>query len=111
MRASIRSGLVGMLVVVGLPLMGARAQAFVALPGGFGTLDELFEALTWQQLGLHRKPVGLLEVDGYFHHLLSFLDGAVQAGLLAAEDRARLTTHQDADALLDALGAPRGPPP
>jgi uncharacterized protein (TIGR00730 family) len=90
--------------------MGARAQAFVALPGGFGTLDELFEALTWQQLRLHNRPVGLLEVDGYFSRLLSFLDGAVEAGLLAAEDRARLKTHQDSDALLDALGAPRSQP-
>lgn len=87
--------------------MGARAQAFVALPGGFGTLDELFEALTWQQLGLHQKPVGLLDVDGYFSQLLSFLDGAVEAGLLAAEDRARLKTRQDPDVLLDVLGAPR----
>jgi uncharacterized protein (TIGR00730 family) len=87
--------------------MGARAQAFVALPGGFGTLDELFEALTWQQLGLHSRPVGLLEVDGYFSQLLSFLDGAVEAGLLAPEDRARLKAQEDSDKLLDALGAPR----
>lgn len=86
--------------------MADRADAFVALPGGFGTLDELFEALSWQQLGLHRKPVGLLE-DGYFASLLRFLDGAVEAGLLAKEDRARLVTHSDADILLDALGAPR----
>jgi uncharacterized protein (TIGR00730 family) len=87
--------------------MAARASAFVALPGGFGTLDELFEALTWQQLGLHQRPVGLLDVDGYFTQLLGFLDGAVKAGLLAAADRARLHTHSKADALLDALGAPR----
>ena len=86
--------------------MTARADAFVALPGGFGTLDELFEALSWQQLGLHQKPVGLLD-DGYFASLLAFLDGAVKAGLLAAEDRARLVADRDADALLDALGAPR----
>jgi len=87
--------------------MAARASAFLALPGGFGTLDETFEALTWQQLGLHTRPVGLLEVDGYFAPLLRFLDGAVDAGLLAARDRARLLTDTDADALLDALGAPR----
>lgn len=86
--------------------MAARADAFVALPGGFGTLDELFEALTWQQLGLHSRPVGLLEVDGYFAPLLRFLDGAVEAGLLAPKDRARLKTASDADALLDMLGAP-----
>ena len=87
--------------------MAARASAFLAMPGGFGTMDELFEALTWQQLGLHGRPVGLLDVDGYFGPLLQFLDGGVQAGLLAERDRARLVTHTDADALLDALGAPR----
>jgi uncharacterized protein (TIGR00730 family) len=86
--------------------MSARAQAFVALPGGFGTLDELFEALTWQQLGLHNHPVGLLDVDGYFQPLLAFLDGAVDAGLLATDDRSRLLAAADADGLLDALGAP-----
>jgi uncharacterized protein (TIGR00730 family) len=87
--------------------MSARAHAFVAMPGGFGTLDELFEALTWQQLGLHSRPVGLLDVDGYFQALLAFLDGAVDAGLLASKDRSRLTAAGDADVLLDALGAPR----
>ena len=87
--------------------MSARAHAFVAMPGGFGTLDELFEALTWHQLGLHSRPVGLLDVDGYFKGLLAFLDGAVDAGLLAPKDRGRLTATPDADVLLDALGAPR----
>ena len=87
--------------------MSARAQAFVALPGGYGTLDELFEALTWQQLGLHARPVGLLDVNGYFHHLLAFLDVALEAGLLAPRDRGRLLASPDADGLLDALGAPR----
>ncbi len=87
--------------------MAARAAAFVALPGGFGTLDELFEALTWQQLGLHHRPVGLLDVDGYFRPLLHFLDASLEAGFLSTEDRARLKTHTDVDALLDALGAPR----
>jgi uncharacterized protein (TIGR00730 family) len=87
--------------------MAARASAFVALPGGFGTLDEFFEALTWQQLGLHQKPVGLFDVGGYFSPLLHFLDAAVEAGFLSARDRARIVTRPDADALLDALGAPR----
>ena len=87
--------------------MVARADAFVALPGGFGTLDELFEALSWQQLGLHDRPVGLLEVDGYFAPLLAFLDTAVEAGFLPARDRAKVRTSSEADVLLDALGAPR----
>jgi len=86
--------------------MTARSSAFVALPGGFGTLDELFEALTWQQLGLHTSPVGLLDVDGYFSALLRFLDTATDAGLLAPRDRSRLVTRTEVDALLDALGAP-----
>ena len=87
--------------------MAARASAFLALPGGFGTLDEFFEALTWQQLGLHQRPVGLLDVDGYFSGLLGFLDGAVKAGFLTAKDRSRLLVARHADELLDGLGAPR----
>jgi uncharacterized protein (TIGR00730 family) len=87
--------------------MTRRASAFVALPGGFGTMDELFEALSWRQLGLHGRPVGLLDVDGYFSPLLDFLDGAVRAGLLPERDRAQLLSGTDADALLDGLGAPR----
>ena len=86
--------------------MAAQADAFVALPGGFGTLDELFEALTWQQLGLHALPVGLLDVDGYFAPLLRFLDHAVEAGFLAPRERARLHVASEADSLLDLLGAP-----
>jgi uncharacterized protein (TIGR00730 family) len=88
--------------------MAEQADAFVALPGGFGTLDELFEALTWQQLGLHARPVGLLNTDAYFSSLLGFLDEAVAAGLLAPQDRARLHAAEEPDALLDALGAPSG---
>jgi hypothetical protein len=57
-------------------LMAEMADAFVALPGGFGTLDELFEAIKWGQLGIHRKPIGLLDVDGYFAPLLAFVDRA-----------------------------------
>jgi uncharacterized protein (TIGR00730 family) len=108
------TGLAELLLTEGLHArkaeMTARAHAFVALPGGFGTLDELFEALTWQQLGLHTRPVGLLDVEGYFQSLLAFLDGAVDKGLLAPRDRARLMAAPDADVLLDALGAPRAEP-
>src|SRR5262249_26479479 len=71
-------------------LMAERADAFVALPGGFGTLDELFEILTWAQLGLHSKPCGVLNVDGYFDGLSSYLDHAVAEELLRAEHRAML---------------------
>lgn len=71
-------------------LMAERADAFVAMPGGYGTLEELFEVLTWGQLGLHRKPVGLLNVDGYYDHLLLALDRMRDDRLLRAENRAQL---------------------
>ena len=63
-------------------LMASLSDAFVALPGGVGTLDELFEMLTWTQLGFHAKPCALVDVDGYFAPLLTFLDGAVSAGFV-----------------------------
>ena len=58
-------------------LMAELADGFIAMPGGYGTLDELFEILTWSQLGLHQKPVGLLNVNGFYEPLLSFLDHVV----------------------------------
>jgi uncharacterized protein (TIGR00730 family) len=85
--------------------MAARSDAFVALPGGFGTLDELFEVLTWSQLGLHQKPVALLDVDGYFAPLVAFLDHATAEGLIRPEYRAMLFVERDADALLDRLAS------
>jgi uncharacterized protein (TIGR00730 family) len=83
--------------------MAELSDAFVALPGGYGTLDELFEVLTDRVVGVHDKPVGLLDVDGYFDPLLAFLDRAVANGLLPATERTRLAGASDADALLDAL--------
>ena len=62
--------------------MGDLSDAFLALPGGIGTMDELFEAWTWTQLGLHRKPCALLNQDGYYDPLLEFLDRAVEEGFL-----------------------------
>jgi uncharacterized protein (TIGR00730 family) len=62
--------------------MADRADAFAALPGGFGTLDELFEILTWAQLGLHARPVGLLNVAGYFEALLAWVEHAVSEGFV-----------------------------
>ena len=78
---------------------------FVVLPGGFGTLDECFEALTWTQLGIHRKPVGLLNVAGYYDHLLAFADNQVDSGFVAPEHRRLLAAEPDPDALLDVLAA------
>lgn len=85
--------------------MAARAGAFVALPGGFGTLDELFEILTWSQLGLHKKPIALLDVDGYFTGLVTFLDHAMKEGLLRPEHRAMLFVESDAAKLVDRLAS------
>lgn len=87
--------------------MAARADAFVALPGGLGTLEELFEAWTWILLGVHGKPCGLLDVDGYFAPLLGFLDRAVVEGFVAQSHRELLAVSRSADELLDRLTAPR----
>lgn len=84
-------------------LMSELADAFVALPGGLGTLEELAETLTWAQLGLHRKPSGLLDVAGYYDALVAFLDHAVREGLLRREHRALLLVADRADELLDRL--------
>lgn len=84
-------------------LMLTEADAFLALPGGFGTLDELFEVVTWRQLGYHRKPIALLNVDGYFDELLRFCDRARDAGFARVHDRAALVSGSDPAATVDAL--------
>lgn len=96
-------------------LMADMADAFVALPGGWGTLDELFEILTWAQLGLHRKPVGLLNVRGYFDPLLLLLGHTMDEGFVSREARQFLTVASTAGELLDQLNehvppAPSGAP-
>ena len=85
--------------------MAALADAFVALPGGIGTLEELFEMWTWAQLGLHAKPCGLLDVAGYYGRLVEFLDHATRERFLDARYRAILRVASDPEALLDALMA------
>jgi hypothetical protein len=87
--------------------MAARSGAFVALPGGFGTMDELFEILTWAQLGLHDKPCALLDVDGYYAPLVAFLDHAAREGLLRAEHRAMLLVESDPARLVERLASHR----
>jgi uncharacterized protein (TIGR00730 family) len=81
--------------------MADLADAFVALPGGLGTLEELFEVLTWAQLGMHAKPCGILDVAGYYGGLLAFLDRAVADRLVPAAHRAMLLVDTDPAALLD----------
>jgi uncharacterized protein (TIGR00730 family) len=83
--------------------MMVHSDAFVTLPGGAGTLDELSEVWTAAQLGLHAKPVGMLNVNGYFDRLLEFLDRAVDEGLLDSESRALLVVATEPRALLGAL--------
>jgi uncharacterized protein (TIGR00730 family) len=86
-------------------LMTDLADGFIALPGGFGTLDELFETLTWAQLKFHSKPVGLLNVEGYFDGLLAFCDRAVAEGFVHAAHREMIHVSEDPAALLDAMAS------
>lgn len=79
------------------------ADAFIALPGGYGTLEELFEVLTWAQIGLHQKPVGLLNVNGYYNLLLAMIEQAQQEGFIYDEHRALFTVEAQPAELLDAL--------
>lgn len=85
--------------------MAELADVFVALPGGLGTLEELFEALTWTQLAIHAKPCALLDVDGYFGRLLAFLDHAVEERFVDQRSRSLLLVEDDADRLCAALAA------
>jgi uncharacterized protein (TIGR00730 family) len=86
-------------------LMAELSDAFVALPGGAGTLEELFEVYTWSQLGLHAKPCALLNVRGYYDGLAGFLDHAVSEGFLRPEHRETLLVGEEPAALLAALAA------
>ncbi len=93
-------------------VMAELSDAFVALPGGVGTLEELFEVYTWNQLGLHAKPLGLFNVRGYFDGLARFLDHAVTERFVTAQHRAMLLVEEQLDPLLDGLaawGAPSQP--
>ena len=90
--------------------MARRADAFVALPGGLGTLDEFFEIITWLQLGLHAKPCALLNVDGYFDGLITFLRHSVAERFVHEDHVARLIIEHDAGALLDAMQRFRASP-
>jgi uncharacterized protein (TIGR00730 family) len=85
--------------------MAERADAFIALPGGIGTVEELVEALTWTQLGVHDKPCAVLDVEGYWQPLLALLDHAVGERFLAEQHRDMLLSGTEPEALLDALEA------
>jgi len=84
-------------------MMAALSDGFIALPGGFGTLEEIFEVVTWRQLGYHDKPSGVLNIEGYYDALLAFCDTAVARGFVKPNDRANLVSAIDVGALIDAL--------
>jgi len=89
--------------------MADLADAFITLPGGLGTLEEVAETLTWAQLGWHRKPIGMLDVAGYFDPLLRFLDAGVTAGFMKAQDRGMLQVSETPEGILGLLRSYRPP--
>lgn len=86
-------------------MMAQLSDAFIALPGGFGTLEELFEAITWTQLGYHDKPVGVVDAHGFYQPILQFIDQAVELGFIRPEQRALVSSATEVEPLIDALAA------
>lgn len=89
--------------------MNLLCDGVIALPGGFGTMEELFEMLTWGQLGLHQKPIGLLNVDGFYDHLILFIEHMVKTGLLKKENQQMLLFANDIHELIDKMEAYEAP--
>jgi hypothetical protein len=83
--------------------MSDLSDGIIALPGGFGTLEELFEMVTWGQLGLHQKPIGILNVNGFFNELLTFLDSMVAKGFLKPENRDMLLVDTSPEGLINQM--------
>ncbi len=90
-------------------VMAELADAFIALPGGWGTLDELFEILTWGQLGLHRKPCGVLNVNGYFDGMLAFVEHSIEQGFVRREHGSMILVSSSPGALLDTFATYQAP--
>jgi uncharacterized protein (TIGR00730 family) len=86
-------------------MMAELAEGFIALPGGFGTLEEFCEILTWSQLGLHKKPFGMLNVAGFYNHFLAFIDHAVAHGLIKAKHRELILATEEPEQLLGMMFA------
>ena len=84
-------------------IMHEKSDGAIILPGGFGTLDEMFELLTWGQLGLHTKPIGILNIDGFYDHLISCMDNMVSSGFLRGSNRDMLIIEKDIHQLFDAM--------
>jgi uncharacterized protein (TIGR00730 family) len=106
-------GVHDMHIVPGMHARKARmvelADGFIALPGGYGTFEELFEIVTWAQLGLHQKPIGLLNAAGYFNGLIDLIDHAVDQGFIKAKHRELLVVGEESDSLIDALAKHKVP--
>lgn len=115
LRELAHDGLSELIVVPGMherkALMNARSDAFLALPGGVGTLEEFFEILTWAVLGLHAKPLGLLNVEGYYDPLLKLLDHAVAERFVRPEHRALVVDSDDPEGLARQIVRHVPPPP
>ena len=92
-------------------LMAELSDAFIALPGGYGTFEEFWEAVTWTQLGIHDKPCGLLNVEGFFDPMLAQIDLAVAEGFISSANRALVSADDDIERLLDGLRRVRLPAP
>jgi uncharacterized protein (TIGR00730 family) len=90
-------------------LMNDLADGFIAMPGGFGTYDEFCEVVTWAQLGLHRKPCGILNVGGFFDPLLAMFDHATAEGFIRPDHRGMILVQANAASLLDRLSEYRAP--
>lgn len=90
-------------------LMAKYSDGFIALPGGLGTLEELFEALTWTQLGFHQKPCALLNIDGYYDPLIAFLDHSVNEGFVREEHRQMLLVDDSPAGLLEQMADYQSP--
>lgn len=90
-------------------MMAELSDGFIALPGGLGTLEEIFEVLTWAQLGFHKKPCALLNAFGYYDHLSAFLDHSVDQGFVNSPSRSMLMTEKDPSLLLDRFDAYEAP--
>lgn len=84
-------------------LMAERSDAFIALPGGLGTLEELAEVATWRQIGIHDKPLGLVDVDGYYSGLISWMDRTVDDGLLSEQNRSMIHSGTNPVAVLESI--------
>lgn len=91
-------------------IMNDYSEGIIAIPGGFGTLEELFEMITWANLGLHQKPVGLLNTNGYYNHLIQFMNHMEQEGLLTPENRQMLLAADTIEELLEKMQNYQAPP-